>query len=106
MADQLTTRDLAGRAAAEDTAEQANAGKGSAEQATTDRDVADGRTEDEELPGKTESANEAGTDAGDLQPNSTDHQTGPKAATAAKRDERGPLLPDDQSERFSGQWQE
>jgi hypothetical protein len=96
MADrQLSTRDLAGTTDAEATAEQAS----------SDRDLSGSRTVEEETLGETKPAGEAGNED-DLQASSSE-QTEPEPATAAtSREERGPLLPDDQSERFTTQWQE
>src|SRR2546423_73980 len=93
MADQLTTRDLAGTSDAE----------GTPEQASHDRNLTGSRTDEEQMS-ETRPATEAGTEDGDLRARSTE-QSEPNATMAAT-DECGPLLPDDQSERFSSQWQE
>jgi len=88
MADpQLSTRDLAGTSAVDDTAEQAS---------TDHRDVSGNQTGEEEPLGETKPADQ-GRNEEDLQASSTE-QTVPEPAPAATfRDEGEPLLPDDQS---------
>jgi hypothetical protein len=97
MADpQLSTHDLAGTTDAEDTAEQAS---------SDHRDLSGSQTGQVETLGETKPADE-GRNEDDLQAGSTEQTDPEPAAAPTSHDEREPLLPDDQSERFTTQWQE
>jgi hypothetical protein len=93
---QLSTRDLAGTSDPERNADQA----------PRERDQLGTPTDNRETLGETTSANEVGSAEEELEPSSTAHAEPQPAASGVAQDERQPLLPDNQGDRFTTEWQE
>jgi hypothetical protein len=111
MADRpLTTSDLAGEthtgmSEAQTNAAQSTSDRGRFSDPAEDRDAPDKRTPTDEQP-RDDGQVEAVAAAGDPEPRSADQSQLESSPAASSLAERGPLLPADQSERFSTRWQE